>query len=127
MALYLRQTTGTDVAIPKLNESLLNNDCLNVTPRILFKTYTFERKIVTDEKEIGSLNWKEATLVINDGISGGTTRSVDVLFFSNNDTTYIKAIKKLEKNEFEILFGFNCGSFIPGRIISVSSHILDVV
>jgi hypothetical protein len=127
MALCLRQTTETGVAIPKLNKSLLDNDCLNVTPRIFLKTYTFERRIVTDEKEIGVSNWRNAILVVNDGISGGTSRSVEVLFFSKNDTTYIKAIKKLEKNEFETLFGFSCGTFVPERVISISSNILHIL
>ena len=125
MALYLRRTTETDVVIPTLKQSLLEDNC--VTPRIFFKTYTFERKIIRNEEEIGTLNWNQAILVVGDGVSGGVTRSVEVLFFSKDDTTYIKAIKKLEKNEFETLFGFNCGEFVPNRVISVSSHILDVV
>ena len=126
MALCLRTTTNSR-SISALKPSLLENDNLVTVPNIYFKTYTFERKIIVDEKEINITNWNRGILVVNDGISGGAARTVEVLFYTKNSTTYLKAINKLEKHEYETLFGFGCGFFEINRVISVPSNILDIV
>ena len=121
------RTTTNGKSISALKPSLLKNDNLFTVPCIYFKTYTFERKIIVDKQEINRMHWKRGILVINDGLSGGTTRSVEVLFCTENGTTYLNAINKLEKHEYEELFGFGCGSFEINRVISVPSNIFDIV
>ena len=126
MARCLR-TTSNGKSISALKPSFIENENLATVPNIYFKTYTFERKIIVDEQEINITNWSRGILVVNDGISGGTARTVEVLFYTKNNTTYLKAINKLEKSEYETLFGFGCGGFELNRVVSVPSNIFNIV
>lgn len=74
-------TATNSKSISALKPSFLENDNLATLPNIHFKTYTFERKIIVDEQEINIIKWNRGLLVVNDGISGGTARTVEVLFF----------------------------------------------
>ena len=59
-------------------------------------------------------------LEIPDSVPFGSSKIANIKYAIDSDRIYLKAIKKIEKSEFEQIFGFRCGEFIPNRIISSS-------
>ena len=90
-----------------------------ILKNISLRTRTFNVKIekITDDS---IFNWESAYFEIIDSIPLGSTKIANIKYAIDSDKIYLKAIKKIEKSEFEQIFGFRCGEFIPNRIISSS-------
>lgn len=75
-----------------------------------------------------SIDWKTIQLSISDIIRGGPTRSVIVDMFhdTQNHHIFLKTVQRLEKREFEEIFGFRVGEFVPDRIVRVDADCLRI-
>ena len=72
------------------------------------------------------IDWKNIYLDINDIIQGPTrTVIVDMFHDKTNHHIYLKTMQRLEKREFEEIFGFRVGEFVAGRIIRVDDKCLS--
>ena len=59
-------------------------------------------------------------------ISGGNSGKVIVNYYQEEGITYLQTVEQLEKKEFEIIFGFNCGQFTKNKIISLDSKNIKI-
>jgi len=72
---------------------------------------------IKDIKEM-NVNWERNCLHIPDAY-GGPSRSVEIDSYILNEKIYLNTVSQLKKKEFEQLFGFKCGEFKVGKIISI--------
>ena len=86
---------------------------------VYFKTRNFQ--IINSPSLPKDISWNSAFLYIPDMISGGNSGKVIVNYYQEEGYTYLQTVEQLEKKEFEIIFGFNCGQFIKNKIISLNS------
>ena len=81
------------------------------------RSFNVKTEKITDDS---IFNWKSAYLEIPDSLPFGSSKIANIEYAFDSDRIYLKAVKKIEKSEFEQIFGFRCGEFIPNRIISSS-------
>lgn len=81
------------------------------------RTFNVKTEKIRDDS---IFHWESAYLEIPDSVPLGSTKIANINYAIDSDRIYLKAIKKIEKSEFEQIFGFRCGEFIPNRIISSS-------
>ena len=83
---------------------------------------------VKDEKNdsLSDVTWKSAVLNVDDNISWGATRCVEIEYYQDSEYTYLKTVKRLNKTEFEELFDFKPNEFIKGRIIRILSEKIQI-
>ena len=67
------------------------------------------------------LHFATTQLNVGDMISGGVTRSVEIEWAKDETHVYLRATTRLQKREFEDIFGFECGQFIQGRMVRISA------
>ena len=70
--------------------------------------------------------WKSAILNVDDNISWGATRIVEIEYHQDSEYTYLKTVKRLNKTEFEDMFNFKPSEFIKGRIIRILSGKIQI-
>jgi hypothetical protein len=79
------------------------------------RSFNVKTEKITDDS---IFNWESAYFEIPDSIPFGPVKLANIKYAIDSNRIYLKAIKKIEKSEFEQIFGFRCGEFIPNRIIS---------
>lgn len=94
-------------------------------PEVSFRIKTFERRILPKDAIDASIVWHPANLNMCDAY-GGPTRRVVVHMAWASENVLLKCVESLPKREFEDLFGFGCGRFEKGRVISFAKEVLDV-
>lgn len=99
-------------------------ECTRV-PELSFCIKTFERRILSKDAIDDNITWHSANLHMCDAY-GGPTRCVVVHIAWALDNVLLKSVESLSKYEFEDLFGFGCGRFEKGRIISFARNVLSV-
>lgn len=92
---------------------------------IYFKTRRFQ--ITNNPSLPNNISWSSAILYIPDMISGGNLGKVKINYYQEKDCTYLQTVEQLEKKEFEIIFGFNCGQFKKDKIISLGSFNIEII
>ena len=83
-----------------------------------------KKKLTIKDENNSNLFFKESMLYIPDSY-GGPTRSVKIHYCIDENRIYLKTIEQLAKREFEEIFGFNCGQFKLGKIISMPLSCID--
>ena len=85
--------------------------------------------LISKQFEVSNINdsftdviWKSAILNVDDNISFGETRQVEIEYYQESEYTYLRTVYPLSKTEFEEMFNFKPGEFIKGRIISIKSN-----
>ena len=94
-------------------------------PQLSFRIKTFERRILSKDAIDDTITWHPADLRMCDAY-GGPTRRVLVHVAWASDNVLLKCVESLPKREFEDLFGFGCGRFEKGRVISFAENVLSV-
>jgi|OM-RGC.v1.029852395 hypothetical protein len=94
-------------------------------PELSFRIKTFERRILPKDAIDANITWQPANLHMCDAY-GGPTRRVVVHMAWASENVLLKSVESLAKCEFEQLFGFGCGSFENGRVISFAKEVIDV-
>jgi len=69
--------------------------------------------------------WDRNNLTIPDSY-GGPSRRVAIDSYITDDIIYLRTVEHLAKREFEEIFGFNCGSFVSGKIIAMPLSCVDI-
>ena len=85
----------------------------------------FNVKDVKDNS-LSDVTWKSAVLNVDDNISWGATRCVEIEYYQDSEYTYLKTVKRLNKTEFEEMFDFKPNEFIKGRIIRILSEKIQI-
>ena len=78
--------------------------------------------VATINKGLSDVIWESAVLNVDDNISWGATRCVEIEYYQDSEYTYLKTVERLNKTEFEDMFDFKSGEFIKGRIIRILSE-----
>ena len=99
-------------------------ECTSVL-ELIFCIKTFERRILSKDAIDDNITWHPANLHMCDAY-GGPTRCVVVDIAWALDNVLLKSVESLPKREFEDLFGFGCGRFEKGRVISFARNVLSV-
>ena len=79
-----------------------------------------------NDDTLQDVTWKSAILNVDDNISWGATRIVEIEYYQDSEYTYLKTVKRLNKTEFEDMFNFKPGEFIKGRIICILSEKIQI-
>ena len=91
-----------------------------------FSMRTFERRIRSaDEADVLALEWQRAHLDIPDAF-GGPSRLAEVDVAWHERMVFLRATQHLQKREFEEIFGFHVGGFVPGRVVSLREDVLTL-
>ena len=79
-----------------------------------------------NDDTLQDVTWKSAILNVDDNISWGATRIIEIEYHQDSEYTYLKTVKRLNKTEFEDMFNFKPGEFIKGRIIRILSGKIQI-
>ena len=79
-----------------------------------------------NDDTLQDVKWESAVLNVDDNISWGATRIVEIEYYQDSEYTYLKTVERLNKTEFEDMFDFKSGEFIKGRIIRILSEKIQI-
>lgn len=79
-----------------------------------------------NDDTLQDVKWESAVLNVDDNISWGATRCVEIEYYQDSEYTYLKTVERLNKTEFEDMFDFKSGEFIKGRIIRILSEKIQI-